>query len=431
MTAIAEDAALGKVTRRLVPFLFLLYIIAYLDRTNVNFAQLKMQQALGFSDSVYGLGAGIFFIGYFFFEIPSNLILEKVGARLWIARIMLTWGVVAMAMIFMRSSTSFYTLRFLLGVAEAGFFPGIILYLTYWFTAAERARIIALFMTATALSGVIGSPISGALLRLNLFGLVGWQWLFLLEGLPAVLLGVVVLFLLPDGPEQARWLSASERDWLIARQQAERQHKEQFGYDTLRYALTNLAVWHLGLLYFTLVVAMYGFSFWVPQIIKSRFHGNDFQTGLLTALPYLVATVGMVLNGQHSDQTDERRRHIALPSFLGMLCLVLSVVLHAPWLMLLMLALAAAGMWATLGPFWALPTAFLSGTAAAGGIALVNSVGNLGGFVGPYLMGALKAKTQGFTWGLLTLAGFLLLGGLLALTARSVTAPQRPSAPSK
>ncbi len=313
----------------------------------------------------------------------------------------------------------FYSLRFLLGLAEAGFFPGIILYLTYWYTAAERARIIALFMTATALSNVIGGPISGSLLQVHGLGLAGWQWLFLLEGLPAVLLGLMVWAILPDGPEQARWLTPQERAWLVARQQAERK-REHYSHFTLRQALTDPGVWHFGLLYFTLVVAMYGYVYWLPSIIKG-FGLSNVQVGWLTALPYLAAAVGMVVNGLHSDQTGERRRHVAFPALVGALGLVLGaqgLVLHTPWLALSALMLAALGMWATLGPFWALPTAFLSGTAAAGGIALINSVGNLGGFVGPYLVGKFTSGAQGYAGGLYTLAGALLLGGGLALGAR-------------
>ncbi|HZP82340.1 MAG TPA: MFS transporter [Chthonomonadaceae bacterium] len=420
MPQVSEGAILRKLTGRLIPFLFLLYIVAYLDRVNVGFAKLQMNQALGFSEQVYGFGAGIFFLGYFLFEIPSNLILERVGARRWIARIMFTWGLLAMAMAFTRSAFSFYSLRFLLGLAEAGFFPGIILYLTYWFTAAERARIIALFMTATAISNVIGSPISGALLTLHGLGrLDGWQWLFLLEGLPAVLLGFVVLLYLPDGPQQARWLRPEEREWVTERLEIERRYKESLGHFTLRKALGNPMVWRLSLLYFLLVVGMYGITLWMPTIIKNFSGLQNWQVGLLAAIPYIGAAVGMVLNGQHSDETGERRKHIAIPAFIGAAGLAASAVPNlSPGLTLVALVVAAPGMWATLGPFWSLPTAFLSGTAAAGGIALINSVGNLGGFVGPYLVGWIKDTTHSFAGGLLFLAGSLLLGSLLALTAR-------------
>jgi MFS transporter, ACS family, tartrate transporter len=416
-------AVLRKATWRLIPFLFLLYVVAYLDRVNVGFAALQMNDALGFNAAVYGFGAGIFFIGYFLFEIPSNLILQRVGARYWIARIMVSWGIVAVAMALVRDERMFYFLRFLLGVAEAGFFPGIILYLTYWFPSEDRARTVALFMTAVAISGVVGGPVSGLLLSMHgLGGLEGWHWLFLLEGLPAIVLGVVVLFYLPDGPRHARWLTADEREWLVARLARDEQLRGSDGGHTLREALTSPRIWLLCLLYLCMVVGNYGYGFWLPQIIEGFGQLNDFQIGVLSALPYLVAAVGMVLIARHSDRTGERRWHVALSLVAAAIGLAASGLVQAPVLAMVVLALAALGITGSYGPFWSLPTAILSGTGAAGGIALINSVGNLGGFFGPYLVGYVKNATQSFSGGMLVLALIVLVGAGLALLSRPAAA---------
>ncbi len=356
---------LNKVTRRLIPLLLGLYIIAYLDRVNIGFAALQMNHDLGFSSTIYGLGSGIFFLGYFLFEIPSNLILERIGARVWIARIVMTWGVIATGMMFVKSPLSFYLLRFLLGIAEAGFFPGIILYLTYWFPEVQRAKTVALFMTATAISGVVGGPLSGLLLTLHgIGGLAGWQWLFLIEGLPAIIMGFVVLSYLCERPEQAQWLEPEERFWLQERLRLEYELKLRHNSYTLLQALVNPQVWLLSLIYFTLVIGVYGISFWLPQIIKGFSGLSDLWVGFLSVIPYLVGAIGMVFIGSHSDQTGERRAHIAIPAFIGAFGLVLSAYFHEPVTALLSLSLAALGIWGALGPFWALPTAFLSGTAA-------------------------------------------------------------------
>jgi MFS transporter, ACS family, tartrate transporter len=414
------DGVIDKVSRRLLPFMFVLYVTAYLDRVNIGFAALSMNRDLGFSDAVYGLGAGIFFLGYFLFEIPSNLILERLGPRIWIARIMLTWGAISVAMAWVQSASSFYLLRFLLGVAEAGFFPGMILYLTYWFPSGRRARAVAQFMTATAVAGVVGGPVSGALLSLHgLAGLRGWQWLFILEGLPAIALGLVVLVYLTDRPEQARWLGADERAWLTAQLRAEREHMERGGRHTLWDALLSGRVWLLALTYFSFVIGLYGVSLWLPLMLQAFSGLSDLSVGLLSALPYLAAAIAMVLIGRHSDRTRERRWHCAGPAFLAASGLSIGAVLHSPAGSLLALSVAAAGIWGTLGPFWTLPTAFLSGTAAAGGIALINSVGNLGGFLGPYLVGLLKESLGSFTAGFIALALVLCMGGILALRAQS------------
>jgi ACS family tartrate transporter-like MFS transporter len=410
----------ARVTRRLIPFLFVLYVVAYLDRINVGFAALQMKADLGFGDAVYGLGAGIFFVGYFLFEVPSNLILERVGARTWIARIMISWGVISSATMFVRDPTGFYLLRFGLGVAEAGFFPGMIHYLSWWFPARERARAVALFMTATAMAGVIGGPVSGALLELDGFaGLAGWQWLFLLEGLPAVGLGLVVLRTLTDRPEQARWLAPAEREWLAGQLAAEREAIRRAHRVGTLGALVHGRVWSLSLLYFLLVLGLYGVSLWLPQLVASLGRMSDFAVGALSAVPYLAACAGMVLVGGHSDRSGERRWHLAGPALCGALGLALAAGAEAPAPALAGLSLAALGIWSGLGPFWTLSGAFLTGEAAAGGIALINSVGNLGGFVGPTLLGYLCESTGGFGAGLLALAAALLAAAALALRVTS------------
>ena len=407
---------MAKIRRRLIPFMFVLYIVSYLDRINVGFAALQMNQDLGFSARVYGFGAGIFFLSYTAFEVPSNLVLARVGARLWIARIMITWGVISAAMMFVRGPLSFFGLRFLLGAAEAGFFPGMILYLTYWFPAAERARAIAQFMTATALAGVVGGPVSGVLLNLHgVAGLRGWQWLFLLEGLPAVILGFVVLKYLPAGPQEARWLTPAERDWVVSRLRAERESSEQRRHYTLSEALLNGRVWLLCALYFTIVIGLYGISFWLPQILQALSDWSDVWVGTASAVPYLVAAIGMVIVGNHSDRTGERRLHIAIPAAVGAAGFLFAGYVHGPLASLFALSLAALGVWGAVGPFWTLPTAFLTGTAAAGGIALINSVGNVGGFVGPFLLGSVKEATGSFAAGMTVLAILLGIGGGLAL----------------
>lgn len=408
--------AVALVRRRLIPFMFLLYVVAYLDRINIGFAALQMNRDLGFSDAVYGLGAGIFFIGYVIFEVPSNLILHRVGARMWIARIMVTWGLVSAAMMFVQSVTVFYVLRFLLGVAEAGFFPGMLFYLTKWFPARERARAVALFMTATAVAGLIGGPVSGALLQMHgVGGLAGWRWLFLLEGLPAVVLGGVVWFYLTEQPEDADWLPGPERAWLIAQLRREREIKEAHERFSVGRALTSGRIWALGALYFLLVTAMYGVAFWLPQIIRNLSGLHDFAVGLASAVPYLLAAICMVPVARHSDATGERRWHVAVPCAAGALAMFGMTIIDMPIPGLLLLSCAAIGIWAALGPCWALPMSVLSGPAAAAGLALINSVGNLGGFVGPSLVGFAREATNSFAGGLLVVALSLLGAAAVAL----------------
>jgi ACS family tartrate transporter-like MFS transporter len=409
-------AAVSAVRRRLIPFLFLLYIFAYLDRINVGFASLQMNTALGFSAATYGLASGIFFLGYVVFEIPSNVILARVGARRWIARIMVTWGLVSAATVFVRSAQMFAVLRFLLGVAEAGFFPGIIFYLTRWVPAAERARTIAAFMTATVSAGIIGGPISGALLTLDgAGGLAGWQWLFLLEGVPAVVLGVVVLAVLTDRPEVARWLPARQKVALVERLRVEESaHASRT--EAAVAALLQGRTWLLSVVYFTIPVALYAFGFFLPQILRGSYSGGDFGIGVLSAVPYLAAAVAMVVAGRHSDRTGERRWHVAIAALTSGGGFIAAALVHGLMPSIVALSVAMAGLASMFGPFWTLATSFVTGAGAAAGIALINSVGNVGGFVGPYLLGYIKDRTNSFSAGLMLIGFVVIAGGFLVLT---------------
>jgi ACS family tartrate transporter-like MFS transporter len=414
---IAAAPVIAKARRRLIPFLFLLYIVAYLDRINVGFAALQMNQALGFSATTYSFGAGIFFLSYALFEVPSNVILARVGARLWIARIMISWGLVSSAMMFARGAASFYTLRFVLGLAEAGFFPGIVFYLTCWFPARERARTIAAFMTAVLVAGVVGSPISGALLSLHAFGLAGWQWLFLLEGLPAIVLGLVVLRVLADRPADARWLDEVERSTLEAclEEDALAGLREQH---TVVDAIANGRTWLLAIIYFTIPLTSYGLGFWLPQMIKTATGANNFTVGLLTAIPYAAGAIAMVVVGRHSDHQGERRWHVAIAALVSATGVALSAFGGGAVWAIAMLSLATIGYASMFGPFWALATSHARGVGAAASIALINSIGNTGGFVGPFLLGAIDDRTHSFAAGLYAIAILMAVGGSLALAVR-------------
>jgi MFS family permease len=415
MPAPVLDEAARAVRQRLVPFLFLLYIFAYLDRINIGFAALQMNAALGLSSAVYGLGAGIFFLSYTAFEIPSNLILARVGARRWIARIMVTWGLVSAATMLVTGPASFYALRFLLGAAEAGFFPGIIYYLTRWVPARERARTIATFMTATVTAGIVGGPISGALLGMDgVGGLAGWQWMFLLEGIPAALLGIVVWRWLPDTPADASWLSPAQQQALMDAV-ADEQRAPQGDSHGLRGVFTHPWLWVLAAVYFVVPVALYAFGFFLPQILQLQYAGTPFQIGLLSAIPYVAGAIGMVAAAKHSDATGERRRHVAVAALVSALGFAATAWAQGVWLSLACLSVAMLGLASMFGPFWTLATSFVSGRGAAAGIALINSVGNIGGFVGPSLVGALRASSEGFASALLAVGTTVLLGGLLVL----------------
>jgi MFS family permease len=417
--------AVAKARRRLIPFLFLLYVVSYLDRINVGFAALQMNAALGFSNVTYSLGAGIFFLSYTLLEIPSNVILARVGARRWIARIMISWGLVSAGMMFVRSATGFYVLRFLLGAAEAGFFPGIIYCLTRWFPARERARAIAGFMTAVVIAGIVGGPVSGTLLSLDgVGGLAGWQWLFVVEGLPAVVLGFVVLRVLPEVPSQARWLTPAEQTALTTQLEEEAALSALKGsVHSVRGALTSGRMWLLAAVYFTIPVELYALSFWLPQIVKGASGASDFMVGVLSAIPYAVAAVAMVVVGRHSDATGERRWHIALSAVVGGVALALTGFVRGVVPSIVLLSCATAGLASMLGPFWAFATSFLGGIGAAAGIALVNSVGNIGGFVGPNIVGFVREATSEFAAGLAIVGVILVAGGALVLTVNPSKKP--------
>ncbi len=413
--ATLEERTIAKVTARLVPFLVLCYFVAYLDRVNVGFAALTMNKDVGLSASAFGFGAGIFFLAYFIFEVPSNLFLERVGARKWIARIMFTWGLISGATAFIGGETSFFIVRVLLGIAEAGFFPGIIFYLTLWFPAVYRARIIGYFMAAIPLSTVIGAPISGLLLGMDgLMGMKGWQWLFIIEAIPALLMSVAVLFYLTDRPAEATWLEPDERAWLAARLQLERTKRETVRHYSVVQALLNPKVLALSLVYFGAVSTNYGLSFFLPQIVKA-FGVSNLQAGFITALPYVVGVVSIVWWGRRSDRTLERRYHLAFPLFVASACIAISTMLDDPTMKMVALSIAGFGIFGCLPVFWTFPTAFLSGAAAAGGIALINSIGNLAGFAGPYAMGRIKDLTGSYTGGLLSLAAAGLIAMIIVL----------------
>ena len=414
-------ATLTKVAWRLLPFLLLLYIVAWIDRVNIGIADAltTMRADVGLNDWTYGLGAGVFFVAYAFCEVPSNLILARVGARIWIARIMITWGILSVAMLFAHSPVSFGVLRFLLGAAEAGFLPGIIYYLGHWFPSAERARAVSWFMLGIPLSSVVGQPLGGAIIGLDgLQGLKGWQWLFLLEGVPAVVLGIVALFFLTDLPEQARWLTAAQRDWLSRKVRAEHAAAERSHGIGLKAALLHPTVWLLCVILFACQTCSYGLTLWINQIIKSMGGLTSLQATLIVAIPYMAAAVGMVAIGRSSDRSGERVMHVAVPSAVAAIAFCASAFLVSPVLAIIALSVAAIGDLGTRGPFWALPTRFLAGSAAAGGIALINMMASFGGLVGPAAVGWVRQATGGFTGGLIFLGGVMLVGAITTLVLR-------------
>ena len=410
-----SDAILARAARRLIPFMALMYVVSFLDRVNISFAALQMNADLGFSKEAYGFAAGIFFWGYFLFEVPSNLALQKVGARLWMCRICLTWGVLSMLQAFVRDATSLSIVRFLMGASEAGLFPGMVLYMTYWFPASTRARFIALFLAGVPLSVVIGGPISGWLLGINAHGLKGWQWMLLLEGIPSLLCGVAALWALPNGPATAKWLSNEDKDVIAARLAAE----PPGALHNIRELLLDPRIWLLMIPDFSIVIALYGLNLWQPQMIKALGY-SDIETGFIVALPYLLAMGAMVLLGWSSDRRGERAWHVAFGAVCGAAGMVGAVLFTDHALVIASLCVAASGIYAALAVFWTLPSSILRGTAAAAGLALLNSFSNLGGFFGPTVMGWARQETGNFSLGMELLAGMMVLAAVAVVVINRV-----------
>jgi ACS family tartrate transporter-like MFS transporter len=412
-SGLLEQRVIRKITWRLIPFLMLLYFVAFLDRINVGFAALTMNKDVGLTSQMFGFGAGIFFLGYFAFEVPSTVILHNVGARFWIGRVMISWGLVSVAMAFTRGPISFYILRFLLGLAEAGFFPGIILYLSYWFPANHRSAVTAMFMAAAPISGLIGSPLSAALLQLNgLLDLRGWQWLFLLEGIPALVLGFITFRFLTDRPADAEWLAADERDWLSSAIQQEQTAFKDPRSHNLWFALADWKVLALSLAYFGTSAGLYTIGFWAPLIVKGLGF-SSIQVGLLVAIPNLIAVIGMILWSRNSDRTGERYWHAALACLIGAIGMAVAARAGtSAFVAIVGLSLTAFGVSAAKPPLWSLPTTFFAGTAAASSIGLINSLGTLGGFAGPYMIGSTNGTSGNFTRGLYLVGGTLIVSAI-------------------
>lgn len=414
LTSEEKKRLIRKVILRLVPILAFAYFFNSLEKTNISLAALQMNKSLGLTTAAFGLAAGLLFVGYAVFEVPSNLLQYRVGARKWIARIMITWGIISSAMMFTNSATTFYVLRFLLGVAEAGFFPGIVLYLTYWYPNARRGRMTTLFMLAVPLSGLVGGPISGWIMSsVSGHGLAGWQWLYLLEGLPAIVIGIIVLFYLDDRIEKAHWLTDSEKAVLTRNIEAEDQAKEE---PSILVAMSMPRVWVMAFTYFGFVMGLYGVGFWLPTIIKNAGVSSTFEIGMLSAIPNLFAIIGMILIARSSDRMRERRWHLAIPAVVAALGLIWSTSAGSVTASMIALTIANVGIITVLPLFWSQPTAILSGAAAAAGIALINSVGNLAGFFSPSLVGWLKSVTGSTNSGMYLLAASLVVGALLALS---------------
>lgn len=425
-----ETTTLKKVSRRIIPYIFVLYIIAFLDRVNIGYAALEMNKDLGLTASVMGLISGIFFIGYFLFEVPSNMLMHRVGARKWIGRIMITWGFVVIITAWVQNANHLYILRFLLGVAEAGFFPGIILYITYWFRAKDRARVVALFMTALAASNIIGAPLSTWIMdHVHIAGMAGWRWIFVAEGIPAVIIGITALFYLTDRPEQAKWLTKEEKEWLISELKKDNLGKEKNQHSGLKDVLANPRVWRLAFIYLTLVTGLYGIGFWMPTIIKSLSTTlSNTQVGLVTMIPYIIGGIAMVWWGRRSDRTGERKMHTALPPLVGAIGMMGCGLTTNPILSIIMMTIAIFGIYSIFGPFWAIPSLFLTEFEAAVGIALISSIGNLGGFIGPYAIGFVSDATGKVEMGLYFLSFMLIICFLLVITIKKeqVNAVSKP-----
>ena len=408
------ESTYRKVFWRIVPFLMLCYVVGYLDRVNVGFAKLQMSQDLAFSDTVFGLAAGIFFVGYFLFELPSNMLMHKVGARIWIARIMITWGILSAIFAFVRTPAQFYALRFLLGLAEAGFYPGVILYLTYWFPTHRRARIIAVFMSAIPLSGIFGNPLSGWIIGKfhGGAGFHGWQWMFVIEAVPAILIGIVTLLYLDNGIRSAKWLTEREKT-LLEGEIAAQPHEQQKQAHSLKAVFADTRIWWMTLIYFAFVTGQYGLTFWMPTLVKSTGITDPFRIGLLAAIPFCVAIVVMNVFGHSADKRRERRWHLIVPASMGAIGFVVAAAYpNDTAVSIAALSIAAGGVLTCAPLFWSLPTSFLAGSAAAAGIAIINSIGNLAGFASPYLIGYLRDATHSTASGMYSLAVMLVIGAI-------------------
>lgn len=415
--SINEKQVIHKLQLRLIPFLFILYIISMMDRVNISFAALEMNHALNISSTAFGVIAGIFFIAYFFFEVPSNVMMHKIGCRVWIARILITWGLVTIGTGFIHTATQLGIMRVLLGIAEAGFYPGMILYMTLWFPSKYMGKTLAFFMTGMALNNIITAPLSTWIMdNVQLWGLEGWRWMFIVEGIPAVAFGIMTLFYLVDRPEQAKFLTPEEKSWLIGQLELERQAKEKKTNASMWEILKNGRVWHLSIIWFGYVCAMYGLSMWMPQLIKSLGQTlSNTSVGLISTIPYFIGVIAMIAVARSSDKTMERRYHIGLPiaiSAIGLLALTMTqdIVWSLFWI-----TFTTAGIYGFAGSYWTLPSSFLSEATAAVGIALINSIGNLGGFVGPYAVGYLKDLTGSINYSMYVLAGFAILAGVLTI----------------
>jgi ACS family tartrate transporter-like MFS transporter len=426
-----EKRTLRRVFWRIIPLCFVLYIISYLNRAAIGYAALQMNEELGLTSQAFGFAAGIFFIGYFLFEVPSNVALARFGARIWIARILVTWGIVSVLTGFINATWQLYFLRFLLGVAEAGFFPGIIIYLTYWFRAKEQATTIAFFVAAIPVSYVLGAPLSTWLMEVmdHLGGLRGWRWMMVVEGIPAILGGVVAYFFLTDRPEEAKWLKEDERTWLIGQLAADEKRAHSTKHLSLFKAITDPGVLYLSVIYFVYQCGSLGIGYWMPQIVKGLSSAlSDFEVGLVSMVPYAVATVAMVLWSKNSDRTGERKMHTALPLLVSAVALGSAVVVKDGFIGMALISIALSGLYAFKAPFWALPGLFLSRSTAAISIAAINSIGNLGGFVGPYAIGIVKDRTGNTSGGLVFLTALLVIAFLMAALARLSAKSPRPEA---
>lgn len=412
---VVENMTYRKVAFRIIPLLMICYIIAYLDRVNVGFAKLQMSEELGFSEAIYGLGAGLFFIGYFFFEIPSNILLHKLGARLWIARIMITWGLLSALFAFVQTEWQFYILRFLLGAAEAGFYPGVILYLTYWFPSHRRGNMFALFQAGSPAAGIFGNPLSGWIMDQfhDTAGWQGWQWMFVLEAIPAVVLGVVILLYLDNSVKAAKWLTEEEK--AIISRDIEADSKGKAASHSLMSLVKNPMLWVMTLIYFCFVMGQYGLTLWMPTLIRASGVTSNVTISLLGAIPFICAIIAMVIFSRSADHYRERRWHLVVPALLGAVGFVVAASATNTTVSIIFLSMAAAGVLACAPLFWSLPTAILSGAAAAAGIALINSVANLAGFISPYMVGIIRDATHSSELGMYVLAGFLILGAAIVL----------------